>query len=48
MGLPKPQQQNSTDQKVEKDKPQFTMVKSQNIMMHRMHFDQNHVSSDAL
>ena len=39
---PKPQQWNSTDQKVEQDKPQFMMVKFQNVMflMHRTRFDQ--------
>ena len=38
MGLPK--QRNSTNQKVEQDKPQVMMVKFQNVMnaMHRMHF----------
>ena len=31
MGLPKPKQQNSTNQKVEQDKPQFIMVKFQSV-----------------
>ena len=33
MGLPKPQQWNSTNQKIEQDKPQFMMVKFQNVMI---------------
>ena len=32
MGLSKPQQWNSTDQKVEQDEPHFMMVKFQNVM----------------
>ena len=40
-GSPKRQQWNSTDQKIEKDKPQFMMLEFQNIMipMQRMRFD---------
>ena len=39
MGLPKPQQWKSIDERAEQDKPQFMMVKFQNviILMHRTH-----------
>ena len=45
-----PQSQNSTNQKVEQDKPQFMMVKFQNtmILMHKMRFDQYQISSAVL
>ena len=44
-GLPKPQQWNTMNQKGKQDKPQFMMVKFQNVIipMHRTRFDTCHI-----